>query len=100
MGGVGWRSTIVGIGEQGRVGNLIGVAVVGHVCRAFTMRRSSSWASLTNMLVEFGLERLPELLKILQRSGGLGAIIRCGGAKVAGLVEARVWAIRATKFLT
>jgi hypothetical protein len=52
------------------------------------------------MLVEFGLERLQELLQILQRSGGLGAIIRSGGAKVAGLSEARVRAIRAAKVLT
>ena len=52
------------------------------------------------MLVEFKLERLHEPLKIHQRSRGLCAIIRCGGAKVAGLIEARVRAIRATKVLT
>ena len=39
VGSVGWRSAVVGISEEGRVGNhLIGVTVVGHVCGAFTMR--------------------------------------------------------------
>ena len=70
------------IEEEGGVSQLIGVAVVG-VGGAFTVRRSRSWVSLANMLVELGLERLHELLKILQRSGGLGAIIGCCGAEVA-----------------
>ncbi len=65
IGGVGWRAAIVGIIEDGRVGNLIRVAVVDRVSCAFMMRRSRSWASLANMLVEFGLERLHEFLQIL-----------------------------------
>jgi hypothetical protein len=63
------------------------------------MRRSSR-ANLADMLVKLGLERLHQLLKILQRSGGFGTSIRGGGAEVAGLIEARVRAIRATKVLT
>ena len=63
------------------------------------MRRRSR-ANLADMLVKLGLERLHQLLKILQRSGGLGTNIRGGRAEVAGLIEARVRAIRATKVLT
>ncbi len=80
--GVELWSAVVVIEEEGRVGQLVGVAVVG-VGGAFTVRRGRSWASLANMLVELGLERLHELLKILQRSEGLRAIIRCCRAEFA-----------------
>jgi hypothetical protein len=45
--------------------------------------RGRSRADLADMLVKLGLERLHQLLKILQRGRGLRTIIRDGGAKVA-----------------
>jgi hypothetical protein len=54
--GVGWWSAVVVIGVEGRVSQLVGVAVVGHIGDAFTTRRSRSRVSLANMFVELGLE--------------------------------------------